>query len=320
MNDMDDGTNRMIQIRLCHCLFILVGGKFMKRKRSPYSKWLLLPALLIYTTFFVLPNIAGMFLGFTDWNVYFFDDIQFNGIENFIRLFQEQTFWIAVKNTFYFAFVTVIIKNILGFIMALLVQETSRFNSYLRTVMFMPIMISSIVVSIIFVAIYNPSTGVLNQFLRMVGLDFLAKEWLVDARYAMNAIVLMEIWQWSGFNMIVFLSGMKSIPADYYESAKIDGATRWQEIRYIMIPLMVQSFTITFIFSLISGLKVFAQVYGTTNGGPADATQVMATFLYRSFSHGHYGYSAAVGFVFMILISVLSLIAFGALRKKEVEY
>jgi raffinose/stachyose/melibiose transport system permease protein len=130
----------------------------------------------------------------------------------------------------------------------------------------------------------------------------------------------MEIWQWSGFNMIIFLSGMKSIPADYYESAKIDGATRWQEIRYIMIPLMVQSFTITFIFSLISGLKVFAQVYGTTNGGPADSTQVMATFLYRSFSHGHYGYSAAVGFVFMILISTLSLAAFGAIRKKEVEY
>lgn len=299
--------------------FVFRRRKMMKKK-TIYAKWLMLPALLIYVTFFILPNVAGMVLGFTDWNVYFFDDIRFNGLENFVRLFQEPTFWIAVKNTFYFAIVTVVFKNLIGFVMALLVQETSKFNAYLRTVMFMPIMISSIVISIIFVAIYNPSTGILNQFLRMIHLDFLAKEWLVDARYAMNAIVFMEIWQWSGFNMIVFLSGMKAIPADYYESAKIDGATRWQEIRYIMIPLMIQSFTITFLFSLISGLKVFAQVYGTTNGGPADATQVMATFLYRNFSHGHYGYSAAVGFVFMILISVFSLVTFGLLRKKEVEF
>lgn len=292
----------------------------MKRKKTYYARWLLLPAAVIYTVFFVLPNIAGIVLGFTDWSVYFFDDIRFNGLENFVRLFHETTFWIAIKNTFYFAVVTVVLKNVLGFIMALLVQESSRFNAYLRTVMFMPIMISSIVVSIIFVSIYNPSTGMLNQFLRAIGLDFLAKEWLVDARYAMNAIVFMEVWQWSGFNMLVCLSGMKAIPSDYYESARIDGATRWQEIRYIMIPLMIQSFTITFIFSLISGLKVFAQVYGTTNGGPADATQVMATFLYRSFSHGQYGYSAAVGFVFMLMISVLSVVAFGILRKKEVEY
>lgn len=292
----------------------------MKRRKSVYAKWLLLPALIIYSVFFIIPNIAGLFLSFTDWNVHFFDDINFIGIDNFTRLFNEKTFWLAVKNTFYFALITVVFKNLLGFIMALMVQETSKFNAYLRTVMFLPIMISSIVVSIIFVSIYNPSTGILNQFLRTIGLGSLAKEWLVDARYAMNAISVMEIWQWSGFNMIIFLSGMKSIPGDYYEAAKIDGATKWQELKHITIPLLVQSFTITFIFSIISGLKVFAQVYGTTNGGPADATQVMGTFLYRSFSYGHYGYSAAVGFVFMLMISLISLVAFGILRKKEVEF
>lgn len=291
-----------------------------KKQKNIYAKWLLIPALVIYLTFFVIPNLAGMLLGFTDWNVYFFDDIRFNGLDNFVRLFGESTFWIALKNTFYFAIVTVVLKNILGFVMALMIQENSKFNAYLRTVIFMPIMISSIVVCIIFVSIYNPSTGILNQFLRFIGLDVLAKEWLVDAKYAMNSIVFMEIWQWSGFNMLIFLSGMKSIPSDYYEAARIDGASRWQEIRLIMIPLMVQSFTITFIFSIISGLKVFSQVYGTTNGGPADATQVMATFLYKSFSIGHYGYSAAVGFVFTILISVFTVIVFALLKKKEVEY
>ena len=292
----------------------------MKRKKSIYAWWLLLPAILIYSVFFIIPNVAGMALGFTDWNVYFFDDIRFNGLENFARLFQEKTFWIAVKNTFYFAIVTVVLKNVLGFLLALAVRRESRFNSYLRTVIFLPIMISSIVVCIIFVSIYNPSTGILNQFLNGIGLHIFAKSWLVDERYAMNAIVAMEVWQWAGLNMLIFYSGMQAIPSEYYEAAKIDGASYWQEVRYVMLPLMVQSFTITFIFSIISGLKVFSQVYGTTNGGPADSTQVMATFLYRSFSHGHYGYSAAVGFVFMVLIMLFSAIVFGILRKKEVEY
>ena len=160
----------------------------------------------------------------------------------------------------------------------------------------------------------------MNQFLNSIGLHVLAKQWLVDERYAMNAIVVMEVWQWAGLNMLIFYSGMQAIPSEYYEAAEIDGASYWQEVRYVMLPLMVQSFTITFIFSIISGLKVFSQVYGTTNGGPADSTQVMATFLYRSFSHGHYGYSAAVGFVFMVLIMLFSAIVFGILRKKEVEY
>ncbi len=292
----------------------------MKRKKSIYAWWLLLPAVLIYSVFFIIPNVAGMVLGFTDWNVYFFDDIRFNGLENFVRLFQEKTFWIAVKNTFYFAILTVVLKNVLGFLMALAVRGESKFNSYLRTVIFLPIMISSIVVCIIFVSIYNPSTGILNQCLNRIGLHALAKQWLVDERYAMNAIVAMEVWQWTGLNMLIFYSGMQAIPSEYYEAAKIDGASYWQEVRYVMLPLMVQSFTITFIFSIISGLKVFSQVYGTTNGGPADSTQVMATFLYRSFSHGHYGYSAAVGFVFMVLIMLFSVIVFSILRKKEVEY
>lgn len=291
-----------------------------KKKKSIYSRWFIFPALAIYTVFFIIPNIAGLVLGFTDWNVYFFDDINFIGFTNFIRLVHEKVFWTAVKNTFYFAFITVIFKNLIGFVLALCAQEASKFNTYLRTVIFLPIMISSIVVSIIFVAIYNPSTGILNQFLNGIGLTALAHEWLVDSKYAMNAICVMEIWQWTGFNMIIFLSGMQAIPADYFEAARMDGATRWQELKHIMIPLMIQSFTINFIFSIITGLKVFAQVYGTTNGGPADSTQVMATFLYRSFSHGEYGYSAAVGFVFTMMISLFSLIAFKVLTRKEVEF
>lgn len=291
-----------------------------KRTKNIYPVWMAIPAFAVFFVFFIIPNVSGMVLAFTDWNVYFFDDIRFNGLDNFKKLFSEDIFRIALKNTFYFAFVTVIGKNILGFIMALLVNEGSKYNTYLRTVMFLPVTISSIVVSIIFVSIYNPNTGILNQFLRFIGLGNFAQQWLVDAKYALNAIVAMEIWQWAGFNMVVFLAGMQSIPSDFYEAATIDGAGKWQRLRYITIPLMIQSFTVTFVFSIISGFKVFAQVYGTTNGGPADATQVMGTFLFKSFSEGQLGYSAAVGIVFMLMILAVTAVFLVLLRKREVEY
>ena len=290
------------------------------KKKSNYSNWMMLPAILIFTVFFIIPNISGFYLAFTDWNVHFMDDIRFIGIDNFTRLFSEDSFWRSLINTLYFAFVTVIMKNIIGFIMALLVSKASKFNVYLRTVMFMPVMISSMVISIIFVSIYNPNTGLLNTFLRTIGLGALAKGWLVDAHYAMSSIAAMEIWQWSGFNMVIFVAGLQSIPQDYFQAASIDGATWLQKLRFITIPLLIQSFTMTFVFSIISGFKVFAQVYGTTNGGPADSTQVMATFLFRSFSHGEYGYSAAVGMIFMIVITLFSALFLIGLRRKEIEY
>lgn len=292
----------------------------MKKKRRIYNNWMMVPAILIFTVFFIIPNIGGFYLAFTDWNVHFMDDINFVGFENFTRLFSEHIFWTALKNTLFFAFITVIMKNILGFIMALMVSNASKFNIYLRTVMFMPVMISGIVISIIFVSIYNPNTGLLNTFLRTVGLNSLAKGWLVDSKYAMSSIAAMEIWQWSGFNMVIFIAGLQTIPRDFFEAASIDGATWLQKLRLITIPLMVQSFTMTFVFSIIAGFKVFAQVYGTTNGGPADSTQVMATFLFQSFSHGEYGYSAAVGLVFMFVITLFSAVFLLYLRRKEIEY
>ena len=288
--------------------------------KKMYPVYLVIPAFLIYAVFFIIPNVSGLALAFTDWNIYFFDDIHFNGLDNFIKLFHEEVFWIALKNTFLFAVATVLGKNLLGFLMALLVAKTSKFNVYLRTVMFLPVTISSIVVSIIFVSIYNPDMGIVNQFLRSVGLGGLARQWLVDPKVALWAVAAMEIWQWSGFNMVVFVAGMQSIPDDFFEAARIDGAGRWQTLKCITVPLMVQSFAVTFVFSIISGFKVFAQIYGTTNGGPADATQVMGTFLFKSFSEGKLGYSAAVGVIFMFLILAFSLIFLIILRKKEVEY
>ncbi|SFB06005.1 raffinose/stachyose/melibiose transport system permease protein [Cohnella sp. OV330] len=285
-----------------------------------YSAWFVMPAFILFLVFFILPNIASFVLGFTDWSLFYFDDIRFNGLDNFERLFTEANFLTAIKNTFYFAILTVIVKNVLGFLLALLVHKPSRYNNYLRSVIFLPITISSIVVAIVFVAIYNPSNGILNEGLRAVGLGGLANDWLFDPKIAMTSISFMEVWQWTGFNMCIFIAGLQSISKEYYEAASIDGASKFKQTLHITLPLLMQSINITVIFSIISGLKVFAQVYGTTNGGPADATQVLGTFLYKSFGQGYLGYSSAVGLVTTAIIMILTLGILAFLRKREVEY
>ena len=294
----------------------------MKKKntRDFYSKWVIAPAAILFIIFFVVPNLASFVLGFTDWSLYDFNNIKFNGLENFRRLFSEKTFAIAIKNTFYFAIVTVLIKNIFGFLMALIVKKTSKFNTLLRAVVFLPMTISVMVVAIIFVSIYNPTNGIINEGLRAIGLDSLTCDWLFDARYSMNSICLMDIWQGTGFTMCVMISGLQAIPTDYYEAAKIDGADKWQQLRYVTLPLLISSITISLVFNIISGFKVFAQVYSTTNGGPADSTHVLGTFLFKSFGNGFLGYSAAVGLFTTVLIVALSMTLLAILRKREVEY
>lgn len=294
----------------------------MKKKSTQdfYSKWFIAPAAILFIIFFVVPNLASFVLGFTDWSLYDFNNIKFNGLENFRRLFSEKTFAIAIKNTFYFAIVTVLIKNVFGFLMALIVKKTSKFNTLLRAVVFLPMTISVMVVAIIFVSIYNPTNGIINEGLRAIGLDSLTRDWLFDARYSMNSICLMDIWQGTGFTMCVMISGLQAIPTDYYEAAKIDGADKWQQLRYVTLPLLISSITISLVFNIMSGFKVFAQVYSTTNGGPADSTHVLGTFLFKSFGNGFLGYSAAVGLFTTVLIVALSMTLLAILRKREVEY
>ncbi len=287
--------------------------------QKAYSIWFAVPALILFSVFFIVPNLASFVLGFTDWSLFNFYDIRFNGLDNFVRLFTEKHFIRTVLNTFYFAIVTVILKNVLGFVLALIAYKPGKFNNYLRVLIFFTITISSMVVAIIFLAIYNPTNGIINETLRFLNLDSLTQDWLFNAKYSMLSICAMEVWQWTGFNFVIFIAGLQAIPHEYYEAASIDGAGRWQRLIHITVPLMVQSINVTFIFSVISGLKVFTQVYATTNGGPAGATQVLSTYLYNSFGQGYLGYSSAVGLFITIMIMSLTLGVLRVLRKHEVE-
>ncbi|RCX18865.1 carbohydrate ABC transporter membrane protein 1 (CUT1 family) [Anaerobacterium chartisolvens] len=286
---------------------------------SKYTLAFVVPAFSIYLIFFILPCIAQIFVAFTDWSLDFFNNPQFNGIDNFKMMFTDPVFFKALTNTIYYTVVTTVLKVSLGLAFAVILNRKLKFTNIYRAIIFSPIMVSTVVVALIFNAIYHPERGLLNLFLRGIGLGALAKPWLLDVKYAMNAACVMDIWIGTGMLMAIFLAGIQAIPKDYYEAAVIDGANEFKKFFKITLPLIFSSLTVNTALGLIAGLKVFGSIFALTNGGPNDATQVVGTFLFRYFGQGMIGYTAAVGLVFTIFISLVSFFQIGWMRKKEVE-
>lgn len=290
-------------------------------KPKLYTHAFLIPAMSIFMLFFVFPNILGLFLGFTNWSIYKikFSDVSFVGWENFKQMIGDPVFFASVLHTFYFTFVTVIVTNVLSLLIALILDTNLKFKSIYRNITFIPTTLSILVVVPVFKALYEPENGLINVFLRLVGLGSLAQGWLTDSRFAMNSVIVMYIWNTLGTSILLYYAGLQTVPKEYYESADIDGCDSWHRFTKITLPLIVATVTVNFVLALINGLKVFAQVFAVTGGGPNDSTQVFGTFMYGKFAVGLFGYSSAVGLVFTIVVSVFSIILLSIMRRMEVE-
>jgi len=289
-----------------------------KLTKKMYPLKLLVPALLIYSLFFVIPVIAAFFLGFTDWFIDRITSPKFNGLKNFATLYKDEYFWLALRNTLLFAISTVIFKTLFGLILAVILNQPMKSKNYLRTIFYLPAVLATVVVGLIFSSIFR-TEGLLNNFLNSIGLGNLALDWLGDRNLAMSTVITMEVWKWSGLCMAIFLAGIQSISTDYYEAARIDGATNFQQFRKITLPLLVPAFTVVVTTNVIGGLKVFDQVYVLTNGGPGFATQVISTYVYKAFGEGFLGRSTALGLILTIVVFIFAGITSKLLRQREVE-
>lgn len=285
-----------------------------------YTVLFVMPAFLVFSLFFILPNLSGLVMAFTNWSSFFPLEPKFNGLQNFKDLFASPVFDIAVRNTLIFTVATTVFKITAGFALALILNNGVKLKNMYRTIIFSPFVFNPLVIAYVFSALYQPSFGPINTFLRFVGLDFMAQNWLTDTKYAMWAICAMDIWVSIGAIVVIFLTGLQSVPHEFYEAATVDGAGGIRKFRHITLPLTVYSLCINTILCLIGGAKVFGQVYGLTNGGPADATQVYGTFIFKSFSSGLFGYSAAAGLLFTVVISLVSFLTLSLFRRLEVDY
>ena len=287
----------------------------MNHKKIYPSYFLIIP-LVLYVGLFIIPSFMGMVLSLTDWNA-MNDEIHFVGLSHFADIFTDKRYIIVIVNTIIFAVVTTVFKNLIGFSMALALNKGFKTRNFLRTIFFFPVMLSPLIIGLVFKSIYNPDYGVINEALRAVGLDGLAQDWLGNTATALAAVTAVEIWRLVGQNMVIYIAGLQAISEDYLEAADIDGASRWQKLRYVIIPEMVPSITINLVLNLIAGLKVFDLVFVLTNGGPARVTEVLNTLVYKEYSSGRYGFSTALGFIMFIFTCVVAFSVLKAMSREE---
>lgn len=278
-----------------------------------------MPALLIYSVFFVLPILAGFYYSFTNWSM-FSDEIKFIGLKQFAEVLKNPELAIATKNTVVFTVVSAVVKNILAFSLAIALTSGIRSKNVLRAVFYAPAILNIVATGLIFQAILNPSTGFLNLTLRKIGLDSLALGWIADPKLSIYSAVIMEVWRATGISMSIYVAGIQSIPRDCLEAATIDGANAIQKFFRVTLPLCMQSITINFMLTIIYGLRMFTIIFFLTKGGPGNSSEVIMTLAYKYMCAGFNGYSSAFNMLLVVAIILISIPLLIMLTKKEVEY
>jgi multiple sugar transport system permease protein len=274
--------------------------------------WIFLsPALLLIGVFFVVPVVASLLLGFTDFDIYALADldaIRITGLRNYQALLDSPLFWQALRNTCYFAFVGGPLSVAVSLGTALLVNaRATRFKPLFRSVLFMPFVTTLVAVAIVWRYLYHPEYGLLNWALGFIGLGPI--DWLGSASWAMPSIILVAVWKGFGYNMLVFIAGLQSIPEDLYEAARLDGASGWQQFRYITLPMLRPTMLFVAIITMVGFFQLFAEPYVMTQGGPLRSTTSLVLLMYEEgFRWWRMGYAAAVAVVLFLLILIVTLV------------
>lgn len=289
----------------------------MKNKIYPF--YFSVGAIILYSLFMVIPGLLGFYLSFTDWNRYS-SEINFIGFQNFELIFSKQNYWHSITNTVIFTVVTIGLKTLFALLLALLLTKgIKRFFNFHRVIIYLPAIIPMIVIGIAFKSILHPATGVLNELLRRVGLDFLTQQWLTNPHLALYSVIGVDTWKGVGYIMVIMIAGLQVIPAEYYEAAQLDGASPWDELWQITLPLLMPTLTVTTMLNLLYGLKVFDVVWVLTNGGPGYATETVYTVVFKEFSKGRYGVSTALSTLLFVVMSICGYWLIKTMQANELE-
>ncbi len=281
------------------------------------AAWMITPAVALLLVFIIIPIVLTFALAFTNAKLISPTGPQLVGFDNFARLFGDPLFWKSLRNTLLFTVFVVPLQAGLALVLALLINVRIRGVNFFRTVYFLPVVTSMVVVSLLWKFMYQPD-GLINGFLAVFGID--GPDWLGNPNTALVAVLVMSIWQAVGFHMVIWLSGLQTIPQDMYEAGAIDGAGNWQRFRYITWPALRQTRTFILITITIQAFALFTQIQVMTQGGPLDST---STIVYQSvrigFSLQQTGYASALSLVFFVLVLAVSLVQRYLTRDKDVK-
>lgn len=279
-----------------------------------------LPALLVYIIFFIGPMISNITYSFSNWNG-FSRHIKWIGFRNYKNLISDNIFISSITHNIMYTAVVLIFQLGLALLFALILYKKIWGQNFFKTVFLMPVILSSITLTFIWSYMYDPMLGFINHFFDIIGCGFLKQSWLGDQRIALFSVAFVNIWQYVGYSMIIFIAGLNTIPESLFEAARIDGAGIWGTFRKVTLPLLAPSMTINIVLTTLGSFKVFDLIYLMTNGGPNNSTEVLATLVYRTgFTYGSMGYATAISTVMLLIIMIIGIIQTTILRSREITY
>jgi len=289
------------------------------RERSDWvGLGFVLPFLVAYALFLIWPLIQGFRMSFFNWSLTGSGTDEFMGLGNYREVFSDPNFWSSLWNTVLFTLLSTPPLVILSLFLALLANRVLRGRWFFRLAFFAPYVLPVSVVTLIWSWIYQPGFGLINNYLTRIGLEEIG--WLSDVNVAMISVVIVTVWWTIGFNFVLYLAGLQEIPPDVYEAAALDGATGWEQIRSITIPLLGRTTVLILVLQILASLKVFDQIFLLTNGGPNFATRPVIQYVYeQGFTTYRVGYASAISYAFFLLILVISLVQFGLIRRRREE-
>ena len=287
-------------------------------KSSRVAWWFVGPALLVIAVFFVLPVLAGLAMSLTDFDIYALADLRnlrIVGLRNYAELLQRPLFWKALGNTLYFVVVGVPLSLAVSLGAALLLDSRfARFQPFFRTALFAPVVTTIVAVAVIWRHLLGTRYGFVNYALGAIGIAPI--DWLGDPRFAMPAIIIFAVWKNFGYNMIILLAGLQSIPRDLYEAARIDGASALARFRYVTLPMLAPILTIVGILTVAGYFQLFAEPYVMTQGGPLQSTVSVLYFMYEEgFKWWNLGTASAVAFMLFLLIFAVTMLQLRQMRR-----
>lgn len=270
------------------------------RRDRHYPLWFYLPSGVIYLGLFIIPTVLSFYFAFTRWTLF---DSEFVGFDNFVRFFSDPSLLGSLRNTLVYALLTSASKVVLGLALAVLLTSQILARGYLRSVVFFPVLVSAVGVGLTFQVLLNPTSGLVNRALAAVGVD--GPGWLVDPDIALLSVAAIDVWKGVGLATLIYIAGIVAIPAEYYEAARVDGASSWQVFRSIILPLSFPATSTVIILSLIGGLRSFDLIWSTTQGGPGFASDVIASVIYKQYQAGFFGLSTAGNVVLFLVVAAI---------------
>ncbi|WP_130860703.1 carbohydrate ABC transporter permease [Gracilibacillus phocaeensis] len=276
----------------------------------------LLPALFIYSFFVIIPIFWSSYYGFFEWTG--LGDTTFIGLQNYLEVIQSPIFWKAFKNNLIIVAASVLGQVPIALGLALLLRKSNMFQRFVRSAVFLPMVISTVVVGLIWGYIFDPELGVVNTVLRTIGLESWTRAWLSDPSVNMYAVSVPIIWNYIGPYLIIFIAAIQNIPGEIEEAAILDGALGWRKLVYIILPNMWGTIKVVIVLCISGSLKAFDQVFVMTGGGPAQSTEILATYMYNNtFLVYRYGFGSAISTMIIILSMILIVISQIFMRRKD---